>query len=512
MRWRRNLSESVPNGWHPCVLPDFTCIVMGQSPSSNTYNRSGDGLPFFQGKAEFGEIFPTINRYCSRPKKIAKEGATLLSVRAPVGPTNLAPQECCIGRGLAAIHPCGGIQSKFLLYLLRSIEPVISVKGTGSTFTSITKSFVESLEFKLPPLSEQNRIIAKIEELFSELDKGVESLKTARAQLKVYRQAVLKHAFEGELTAQWREDNKDKVETAEQLRDRITRERSERYERQLKTWSSEVGRWKADGSLGKRPLKPRALKLPDPLTEVELRALPELVRTWCWTRVGQLFSVYVGATPSRKNPDFWNGDISWISSGEVRFRTIEATRETITTEGLKNASTEMHPVGTVMLAMIGEGKTRGQAAITNIEACHNQNTAAIRVSESDISPEYVFYYLLYRYEDTRRIGSGNNQKALNKSRTENLPIPLIPLDEQSIIVQTIDRQLSFIAQSDREIHRQLVHADTLRQSILKKAFSGELVKQDYNEEPASVLLERIKAEKVSQKPKTKTDKRKVAIA
>ena len=170
-----------PHGWQRCVLPDFTCIVMGQSPASKTYNHSGAGLPFFQGKAEFGDLYPTINMYCSQPKKIAKQGATLLSVRAPVGPTNLAQHKCCIGRGLAALHPCGEIEPKFLLYLFRSIEPVISGEGTGSTFKSITKGFVEDLEFDLPPLLEQHRIVARIKELFSELDRGVESLKTARA-------------------------------------------------------------------------------------------------------------------------------------------------------------------------------------------------------------------------------------------------------------------------------------------------------------------------------------------
>ena len=121
-----------PHGWHRCVLSDFTNVVMGQSPSSKTYNQSGDGLPFFQGKAEFGDVYPVISMYCSQPKKIAKRGATLLSVRAPVGPTNLIQHDCCIGRGLVALHPCGGMQSKFLFYLLRSIEPVISRKGISS--------------------------------------------------------------------------------------------------------------------------------------------------------------------------------------------------------------------------------------------------------------------------------------------------------------------------------------------------------------------------------------------
>ena len=167
----------LPSGWERCKLPDIAHIVMGQSPDSKTYNYIGNGLPFFQGKAEFGDLFPTINLYCSQPNKIAKQGATLLSVRAPVGPTNLAKYECCIGRGLAAFHPCGGIEPKFILHLFRSMEPVLSGKGTGSTFKAVTKGFVEGLECNLPPLPEQRRIVAKIEELFSELDKGVESLK-----------------------------------------------------------------------------------------------------------------------------------------------------------------------------------------------------------------------------------------------------------------------------------------------------------------------------------------------
>ena len=97
-------------------LPDFTKVVMGQSPSSETYNKNGVGLPFFQGKAEFGTIYPKIDKYCSEPNKLADVGATLLSVRAPVGPTNLAKTQCCIGRGLAAIHPMAKMDPKFISY------------------------------------------------------------------------------------------------------------------------------------------------------------------------------------------------------------------------------------------------------------------------------------------------------------------------------------------------------------------------------------------------------------
>ena len=102
----------------------------------------------------------------------------------------------------------------------------------------------------LPPAREQHRIVAKIEELFSELDKGIESLKTARRQLEVYRQSVLKHAFEGKLTAQWREENKDKLEKPEQLLARIKQERAAHYERQLKEWKAAVKDMGSEGPTG----------------------------------------------------------------------------------------------------------------------------------------------------------------------------------------------------------------------------------------------------------------------
>lgn len=172
----------LPNGWAIEKLSNFVDIIMGQSPPSETYNKNGEGLPFFQGKAEFRDIYPTVEKYCSEPNKIASQSDVLLSIRAPVGPTNLAPLDCCIGRGLAALHPLDSISSKFILYLFRALEPQISKEGTGSTFKAINKQFIENLTIALPPLEEQIRIVDKIEENFSELDKGIEYLKTAQEQ------------------------------------------------------------------------------------------------------------------------------------------------------------------------------------------------------------------------------------------------------------------------------------------------------------------------------------------
>ena len=177
-------------------LKDCCTIIAGQSPESKYYNTTGEGLPFFQGKADFGELYPSIRVYCSQPTKIAEKDDILLSVRAPVGPTNLAPCKVCIGRGLTAIRPSEVLLTRFVLLFFRYFEAQLASKGTGTTFKAITQDVVKNLEIPIPPLPEQERIVSRIEELFSQLDAGVETLKKTKAQLAVYRHAVLKEAFE----------------------------------------------------------------------------------------------------------------------------------------------------------------------------------------------------------------------------------------------------------------------------------------------------------------------------
>ncbi|ACC83247.1 restriction endonuclease subunit S [Nostoc punctiforme] len=227
--------------------------------------------------------------------------------------------------------------------------------------------------------------------------------------------------------------------------------------------------------------------------------LTELPEGWQWKNLGEVFEIFVGATPSRKIPEYWDGSIPWVSSGEVAFCEIYETRETITELGLKNTSTELHPPGTVLLGMIGEGKTRGQAAILKIYATHNQNSAAIRVSEIGLPPEYVYYFLKLEYERTRQIGSGNNQQALNKSRVQLMSFPVPPLNEQKRIVANIE-ELNDRTQRAKEALDSIPQlCDRFRQSVLAAAFRGDLTAdwrdQNPDVEPASVLLERIRRDR-----------------
>lgn len=144
-------------------LQDVAEIIAGQSPKSEFYNETGEGAPFFQGKADFGDDYPTITTWCTKPKKMAKEGDILFSVRAPVGPTNIAKVDCCIGRGLSAVRPGDEILRSYLRYFFKKIEQKISDHGRGSTFKAITQKDLKTLKIPLPSLSEQKAIVAKLD-------------------------------------------------------------------------------------------------------------------------------------------------------------------------------------------------------------------------------------------------------------------------------------------------------------------------------------------------------------
>ncbi len=176
---------SIPEDWEVVRLgdEDVADIIMGQSPPSRTYNKEGIGLPFFQGKAEFGENYPTPIKWCLEPIKIAKEKDILVSVRAPVGDVNMAPFECCIGRGLAAIRPKDNLDHFYLLCYMKISKGRLEDEGGGTTFKAVGKSVLQNLKIPLPPLPEQQkiaRILSTIQRAIEHQDKII----TATRKLK----------------------------------------------------------------------------------------------------------------------------------------------------------------------------------------------------------------------------------------------------------------------------------------------------------------------------------------
>jgi type I restriction enzyme S subunit len=211
-------------------------------------------------------------------------------------------------------------------------------------------------------------------------------------------------------------------------------------------------------------------------------------------------AVVNGSTPSRKVPELWNGEIPWLSSGEVRNNLIISTREQITKAGIDSCSVRLLPPGTVLLAMIGEGKTRGQTAILKIPATINQNIAAVILSHGLVVSEYLWYWFQMQYESTREAGSGSGPQALNCQSVRELPFALPPLAEQRDIVRRVEELFSLVDQIDIRYSKAKQYIDSLKKSILAEAFCGELVPQDPCDEPASVLLERARQNRTNQRP------------
>ncbi|KKR08511.1 MAG: EcoKI restriction-modification system protein HsdS [Parcubacteria group bacterium GW2011_GWC2_39_14] len=185
--------------WQTKKLRDVCDVIAGQSPEGKFYNKSGNGVPFYQGKKEFGEkIVGKPTTWTTKVTKEALSGDILMSVRAPVGPTNFATEKICIGRGLAAIRVGKDIDKFFLFNFLQLYESKI-VGNKGAVFDSISKTQIENIEILLPPLPEQKSIVAKLDALSTETKKLEAIYKQKLADLEELKKSVLKKAFSGVL-------------------------------------------------------------------------------------------------------------------------------------------------------------------------------------------------------------------------------------------------------------------------------------------------------------------------
>lgn len=195
-------SESMnkpPSDWISKRLGDLALVTMGQSPPGSSYNKSGRGMPFFQGKAEFGTKHPTVRQWTTAGTKFAQPGDILMSVRAPVGPTNVADTNCVIGRGLASIRAGETLDQAYLIWFLKHVEASIQARGKGTTFDAISGNDLRDTVISLPPVDEQRRIVKILDESLSRLDSTRKSLVGKKILLQTLRRSLLFNAFNGEL-------------------------------------------------------------------------------------------------------------------------------------------------------------------------------------------------------------------------------------------------------------------------------------------------------------------------
>jgi type I restriction enzyme S subunit len=235
-------------------------------------------------------------------------------------------------------------------------------------------------------------------------------------------------------------------------------------------------------------------------SNVDSESLPKLPIGWIWISIEQVALVETGATPLRSNPKYYDeGEIPWVTSGSLNDSFVTEADEFITELAIKETNAKVFPINALLVAMYGEGKTRGKVSELLIEASTNQACAALLFEgKAESIKSYIKIFFEKNYEDIRRLSSGGVQPNLNLSIIKATKIPLPPLKELEIIVKEIENNFTKIGEVILILDQDLKVTGRLRQSILKRAFEGKLVPQNPNDEPAAVLLEQIKAEKSRQ--------------
>lgn len=368
-------------------------VIAGQSPPSSTYNTSGNGMPFFQGKADFGIVHPVARYWCTEPTKVSQPNDILLSVRAPVGPTNLCDIESCIGRGLAAIRSTGKTDPKFVLYYFKSIEKDLSTKGNGSTFSAITTSDVKDLQIPLPPLPIQQKIAA----ILDEADALRRKDKALLAKYDDLLQAVFYDMFGDPVKNEKGWEVRKIKEVCENIVDCVNRT--------------------APISESVTPFK--------------------MIRT---TNVR-------GYKINLDNVNYVSKDVydKWVRRLQPRIDDIIFTREA--------------PVGEAGLIE------------TNDAVFLGQRTMLYRPQKNLISPKFLLFQIMGAGIQTQinKIGSGSTVKHLSVPECKEFDVLVPPIDLQNEfeqIVSNIFDQKNKISQA---------HSENLFQSLMQRAFKGELV-------------------------------------
>lgn len=424
----------VPEHWDVVPMKRAFTIVGGSTPSSEveTYWGGGD---VWVTPADLSKI---TDRYISKSERtITKQGlescssslvpagSIVLSTRAPIGSLAIAGVELCTNQGCKSLVPMPGTVSNCYAFLLNILTEELRIRGKGTTFLELSADALGSVEIPRPPTEEQQRIGNFLEGETAKIDALTEEQRRLIELLKEKRQAVISHAVTKGLNA-------------------------------------------------------KAL-----LRDSKVDWVGQVPRSWNVTRLGYFATVENGTTPSREKLEYWmDGQIPWLASGEVNQLRITEASEFITEQALAESSLRLLPEGTIVVGLVGQGKTRGMSAILRMTATINQNLAAICPGPKIIS-EYILYLFQATYESLREDGRGGNQAAINCKMLTSLQIPVPPISEQKDIIAFLDNLTEQTNTLESQANKAIRLLQERRSALISAAVTGKIDVRNYTPKEAA---------------------------
>ena len=472
-----------PHGWSSAPLHEICAINPRVDKNSIDAERSVSFVPMPAVEAETGKIDVRKTRPFREVRKgytPFRKGDILFAKITPCmenGKMGIVPDLVSeYGFGSTEFHvlrPCEGIDARFLYHAVsnRAFRHLAEHSMTGAVGQKrVPATVLEQHEIWLPPTNEQRRIADRIETIFNEIDRGVDSLRDAKRAIDLYRQSLLKSAFEGRLTADWRAANANELENSEVLLARVREQQQDSNDAAPCDYGGVPGDWLSLSlsSLG---------QVTGGLTKNQKRSdLPLKAK---YLRVANVYS-------------------NRLELDEIK--EIGVTRDELRKTRLEEGD---------LLFVEGNGSIAqiGRVAVWNdsIPNMTYQNHLIRFRANGLLTPRFALYFMMSpvgRRRITAQASSTSGLHTLGISKVEALPVPLCSSAEQAEVVRTLDARLQTAEFLDKEINANLARADALRQSILKKALSGELVPQNPDDEPAQALLARIRASR-SRHPSSK---------
>ncbi len=488
--------------WVECKLGNLLSVSSGKGLSASKMEvgsfpvYGGNGISGFHSKYIFEEIKLIIGR-----------------VGAKCGCVHITQPNAWVTDNALVVNFYFDNPNLKFFKLLLEIENLNKLSNSTAQ-PVISGAKIHDFNIFLPPLPEQRAIVKKLESLFSSLDAGVADFKKAQQQLKIYRQAVLKKAFEGELTKEWR--NKENfLLSSHQLLTLLNEEREAFYLAQVKDWEREIKEWRGNDCIGKKPTRPSKFSKPDlPTSEQEANKW-EIPHNWLWTQVGDTCFVtkLAGFEYTEYVKYVENGDLPVLKAenvGSLGFKPTEYSK--VESDSVSMLKRSYLSGGELLIVFVGAGTGNVGLVPSNQKFFLGPNIGMARPYFT-LNGKYLeyFYQCLLGKKLLIATVKAVAQPSLSMGSIRQAPFIMCSIEEQDQIVKEIDSRLSVCDSMMENIKAGLLKSEALRQSILKKAFEGKLLTaqelaecrkaSDY--EPASLLLKRIKAEQKEAKPEKK---------